>query len=107
MALKASMSSPVSSSRPVSWTRASKLPSAKRRAAAAMSRMGLVCCMAVVAEATKAMSSTVMEVMPKMPMKAPHISVMALGSAIASTGPTSTPSWVDRAGTATTKRALS
>ena len=107
MALKASMSSPVSSSRPVLWTRASKLPSAKRRAAAAISRMGLVCCMAVVAEATKAMRSTVMAVMPKMPMKAPHISVMALGSAMAMMGPTTEPLSALRAGRATTKRGFS
>ena len=101
MALKASMSSPVSSSRPVLWTRASKLPSANFRAAEAMSRMGLVCCMAVVAEATKAMSSTVTAVMPKIPRKALHISVIALGSAIARTGPMVTAPSV-RAGIATT-----
>ena len=53
-----------------------------------MSLMGLVCCMVVVAVTTKAMSSTVTAVMAKMPRKARHISVMAFGSATASTGPT-------------------
>ena len=63
--------------------------------------------MVVVAVATKAMSSTVMAVMPKMPMNAPHISVMALGSAMARTGPTTIPVSLVRAGTATTKRGFS
>ena len=72
-----------------------------------MSLMGLVCCMVVVAVTTKAMSSTVTAVMAKMPRKARHISVMAFGSATASTGPTTVPSAAVRAGTATTNRAFS
>ena len=106
MALKDSISSPISSSRPVLWTRASKLPSANFLEAEAISRIGLICCMVVVAVATKAMSSTVTAVMPKIPRKARHISVMVLGSAMARTGPISTqPSM--RAGTATTALGLS
>ena len=72
-----------------------------------MSLRGLVCCMVVVAVATKAMRSTVMAVMPKMPIKVRHISVMALGSATARTGPTAVPSRALRAGTATTNRGFS
>ena len=51
--------------------------------------------------------STVTAVMAKMPRKARHISVMAFGSATASTGPTTVPSAAVRAGTATTNRAFS
>ena len=73
-----------------------------------MSRMGLVCCTVVVAVAIKAMRSTVMAVRPKMPRKARHISVMELGSVMASTGPTRTePSLLVLEGIATTKRGFS